>query len=313
MLPVDLIGGVYFIGSVPVLHPEAQTVNEMLDARDAAVLWALVQRTARTYLDATKRAKHANGGALFGAILDGKSGVVFTEDAYNDAWNYVTHDDNRFPLIISELIDILAGLDPASAIQDQRGVPVHPRRGQRGPFTANTIIHDDTWRLKDKSGTLRISRIDADTLGLTDDSTARITTNRGSALATIEIDDRLQPGHAALPNGFGLDPTADGSPVNGVALNQLTDDRRRDPSPAPPGTRTSPPASKPSRPQRTPHQPLLSITHANLIDLEFVMRRFQQTERWADGPLCSAADPRSRSQRRRQRKLLPTTRRAGNG
>jgi integrase/recombinase XerD len=28
-LPADLSGRVYVVGSVPVLHPEAQTVNEM--------------------------------------------------------------------------------------------------------------------------------------------------------------------------------------------------------------------------------------------------------------------------------------------
>jgi integrase/recombinase XerD len=30
-LPVDLSGRVYVVGSVPVLHPEAQTVSEMLE------------------------------------------------------------------------------------------------------------------------------------------------------------------------------------------------------------------------------------------------------------------------------------------
>lgn len=38
----------------------------------------------------------------------------------------------------------------------------------------------------------------------------------------------MQAGHAALPNGFGLDHSDDGAMV-GVALNQLTDARRRDP------------------------------------------------------------------------------------
>jgi hypothetical protein len=41
----------------------------------------------------------------------------------------------------------------------------------------------------------------------------------------------MQPGHAALPNGFGLDlPTADGTTERtGVALNTLTDLHWRDP------------------------------------------------------------------------------------
>jgi anaerobic selenocysteine-containing dehydrogenase len=228
------INGAATLAMAPYLLYETLGATLPGDARAAAVLWALAQRTARTYPEAIKRAGHANGDALFDAILDGKSGVVFTEDSYDDAWGYVTHDDNRFPLIIPELIDILTALDPASAVQTSAEFPFILVAGQRRLFTANTIFHDDAWRLKDKSGALRISRADAETMGLTDGSMTRVTTNRGSSLAAVEIDDRMQTGHAALPNGFGLDVAGDGSPINGVALNQLTDARRRDPIAATP-------------------------------------------------------------------------------
>ncbi|MFH9736773.1 molybdopterin dinucleotide binding domain-containing protein [Streptomyces roseolus] len=46
---------------------------------------------------------------------------------------------------------------------------------------------------------------DADQLGPSDGAPARITTERGTAQAVVEIDDRLRPGHAALPDGSGLD------------------------------------------------------------------------------------------------------------
>lgn len=102
--------------------------------------------------------------------------------------------------------------------------------GQRRAFTANTIFHTNAWRLRDKEGALRLNPADAGRLGLSDGAQARITTARGSAQATVEIDDRLQSGHAALPNGFGLDLPADhGVERTGVALNTLTDLRRRDP------------------------------------------------------------------------------------
>lgn len=102
--------------------------------------------------------------------------------------------------------------------------------GQRRAFTANTIIRDTTWRLRERDGTLRINPGDAERLGPPDGATAQITTSRGTARATVEVDDRLQPGHAALPNGFGLDlPTDDGGTERtGVALNTLTDLRRRE-------------------------------------------------------------------------------------
>ncbi|MGI5397331.1 molybdopterin dinucleotide binding domain-containing protein [Streptomyces sp. CA-251251] len=112
-----------------------------------------------------------------------------------------------------------------------RGLPHRPGRGQRRAFTANTIFRDNAWRKRDVQGTLRVSPHDAEQLGLSDGAPAQITTSRGTAQALVEIDDRLQPGHAALPNGFGLDlPTQDGGTERtGVALNTLTDLTWRDP------------------------------------------------------------------------------------
>ncbi|CAL9677474.1 hypothetical protein SUDANB1_08151 [Streptomyces sp. enrichment culture] len=48
---------------------------------------------------------------------------------------------------------------------------------------------------------------------------------------TLCENNRLQPGHAALPNGFGLDlPVADGATERtGVAVSTLTDPTWRDP------------------------------------------------------------------------------------
>ncbi|MFE2839975.1 hypothetical protein ACFXI6_55380 [Streptomyces mirabilis] len=42
-------------------------------------------------------------------------------------------------------------------------------------------------------------------MGLSDGALAQITASRGTAEAVVESDARLQPGYAALPNGFGLD------------------------------------------------------------------------------------------------------------
>ena len=75
---------------------------------------------------------------------------------------------------------------------------------------------------------------DAQRLGLAAGSRARVVTARGSAFAVVTLDDRYQPGHAALPNGLGLDlPSGRGedgpTERTGVALNTLTDGTRRDP------------------------------------------------------------------------------------
>lgn len=75
---------------------------------------------------------------------------------------------------------------------------------------------------------------------------ARVITERGSALAAVEIDDRMQSGHAALPNGFGIDTRGGAAAVVGVALNELTDARRRDPISASPWHKSVPARIEPA-------------------------------------------------------------------
>jgi hypothetical protein len=115
----------------------------------AATLWGLAHRCAMTYPDAVRRAGHADGEALFGAILDGRSGITFTLDGYDDVWSYVARPEHRIALAIPELIDELQALV-----------------GERRANTANTIIRDPDWRKRDRDGALRISPEDAVALGL---------------------------------------------------------------------------------------------------------------------------------------------------
>jgi anaerobic selenocysteine-containing dehydrogenase len=67
-------------------------------------------------------------------------------------------------------------------------------------------------------------------LGLVDGGRARVSTAAGTAEATIEITETMLPGHAALPNGFGLDYIDDDGQtvVPGVAPNMLTSTGWRD-------------------------------------------------------------------------------------
>ncbi|MFD5904857.1 molybdopterin dinucleotide binding domain-containing protein [Streptomyces microflavus] len=199
--------------------------------RAGAVLWARAQPIAKEHPAAMRRAGHRSADALFDAMLGGRSGITFTEDEYADAWNYVPHPGHRIPLPIPELLLLLADLDTTRAVHTSDDFPIVLAAGQCRAFTANTIFRDNTWRKRDQQGTLRVSPHDAEQLGLSNGAPAQITTSRGTAQAVVEIDDRLQPGHAALPNGFGLDlPTASGETERtGVALNTLTDLTWRDP------------------------------------------------------------------------------------
>jgi len=104
--------------------------------------------------------------------------------------------------------------------------------GERRAFTANTIVRDPDWKRKDRAGTLRINPNDARRLNLGDGATARVTTASGIAEAIVEISERMQEGHVALPNGAGLiypdQTTPDGETAVGVAPNELTSRLDRD-------------------------------------------------------------------------------------
>ncbi|WP_454199225.1 molybdopterin-dependent oxidoreductase [Nocardia sp. Marseille-Q1738] len=198
-------------------------------ARSAAVLWALAQRVAKVYPAAMRRAGHRDADALFDAILTSRSGVTFTIDDYTDAWDYLPHPDKRIPLAIPELLHTLRELAATPATHTSAEFPFVLAAGERRSFTANTIFRDNTWRRRDPEGALRLNPDDATRLGLTTGDRARITTRRGSAVAAVEITDRMQPGHASLPNGLGLDiPAGDRTQRVGVAANELTDLTWRD-------------------------------------------------------------------------------------
>jgi formate dehydrogenase len=177
----------------------------------AAALWGLAQKAAMTYPDAVRRAGHADGNALFTAILEGRSGVTFTVHEYEDDWSLVTHADRRFALEIPEMLTELGALatDRPPLISDE--YPIVLSAGERRAFTANDIIRDPDWRRRDADGALRVSVEDAAALGLVDGGRARITTAAGTAEAAVEVTDVMLPGHASLPNGFGVEFTeADG-------------------------------------------------------------------------------------------------------
>lgn len=201
----------------------------------AAALWGLSLRVSREHRASMRRAGHRDHDALFDAILAGRSGVVFTQDEPEHAWEHarrpVVDGHVQMQVDIPDLLQALAALPNTPSGYVSEEFPIVLMAGQRRSFSANTIFRDPSWRLREPVGTLRISPGDAESLGLSSGDLAQVTTSRGSATAVVEIDDRFREGHAALPNGFGLDLTqADGSVVrDGVALNDLTDGTLRDP------------------------------------------------------------------------------------
>ena len=108
--------------------------------------------SAMTYPDAVRRAGHADGDALFDAILEGRSGITFTVDEYEDDFGYIAHPDKRIALEIPELLDGAprAARRPPGA--HERDFPVVLSVGERRSYTANDIIRNPGWRKRDPTG-----------------------------------------------------------------------------------------------------------------------------------------------------------------
>jgi anaerobic selenocysteine-containing dehydrogenase len=201
----------------------------------AALIWGAAQQLAASDADSVRRAGFegegaALGDALFDAILARPEGVVITRDPYEISFERIQTDDGRIRLVIPELIEELVALvDEAPPAADE-AYPFVLAAGERRTSTANTIYRDPAWRKKDRDGALRISPGDAARLGVDTGGRVRVTTRRGSALATVEVSDTLRDGHVTLPNGMGLEyPDERGErTVYGTPPNELTSGADRD-------------------------------------------------------------------------------------
>jgi len=202
-------------------------------AGSAALLWAAAHRCAQANPDGVRRAGFGEGldagERLFDAILTSPSGVVITDDVWDETWRRVATDDGRVHLAVPWLLDELAALEAEAPPGDDPDWPFLLSAGERRSYTANTIIRDPGWRKRDGGGALRIHPDDAARLGLSEGATARVTTRRGSAAVLVELHPAMQPGHVSLPNGLGLDHDDVGQRVvTGTAPNELTSGADRD-------------------------------------------------------------------------------------
>ncbi|BBY83519.1 molybdopterin-dependent oxidoreductase [Mycolicibacterium pulveris] len=225
------------VGSSPVLakvlpyvlyETLGPTLPEGLSS--AAALWGLAQKAALTYPDAVRRAGFADGNALFDAILTSPSGLTFTVHEYEDDFALISHPDHKIALHMPQLLDEIRALKAPVSPLTSAEFPFVLSAGERRAYTANDILRDPSWRKRDRDGALRVSVEDAEALGLSNGGRARITTAAGTAEAVVEVSEAMLPGHASLPNGYGLDfENVDGATqVAGVAPNTLTSTRWRD-------------------------------------------------------------------------------------
>lgn len=202
---------------------------------EAAPLWFSAQQCALRHGPAVRAAgidgaDDELGDALFDALIADRDGVVFTKHEYEDSWSMLGTPDHKIQLELPEMLADLAGLADGPTDHRSDEFPFILAAGERRSFTANTIIRDPSWRKKDQEGALRITRKDADRVGVGDGDRIRITTPGGTAVAVVEVNDSLLDGFVTLPNGLGLDYSpAGGEPEGtGVSPNELTTTDWRD-------------------------------------------------------------------------------------
>ena len=70
-----------------------------------------------------RRAGHADGNALFEAILPSRSGVTFTVHEYEDDFALIAHADHKIALEMPEMLDEIRGIAPTRRRADDGGVP----------------------------------------------------------------------------------------------------------------------------------------------------------------------------------------------
>jgi anaerobic selenocysteine-containing dehydrogenase len=212
-----------------------RTLGDALPAgmRNAAAIWGVAQLFVRNFPEEAAAAGFSGplaGNRLFEAILASPSGVVFSRTEPG-GWSLVRQPGQRINLHIPEMLDLLLALDPAGPPTDP-DFPMILSAGERRTETSNTSIRDATWLRKGSlESTLRINPADADGLGLAAGDPVDVVTTRGRARTVIELHDGCRPGHISLPNGHGLDVRQEDGRIArlGVALNNLTDYRWRDP------------------------------------------------------------------------------------
>src|SRR5262245_52028968 len=197
---------------------------------EAAGVWALCQIVVQRNAKSVARAGFASADALFDALLESKSAVVFAIDDWQECFERLGTPNRRVQLAVPELFDELDSLADGPANGASAEFPFVLSAGERRSFTANTIIRNPEWRRKDRAGALRMNPDDAKRVGVGEGGRARLCTRRGSAEVLVELSDRMQPGHISLPNGLGVDfPDAAGARVQtGVAPNDLTRSEDRD-------------------------------------------------------------------------------------
>jgi anaerobic selenocysteine-containing dehydrogenase len=211
----------------PIILYETLGATLPNDAAGAAIWWPAAHQCARESRDAVIGAGFegegpALGEALFQALIERPSGVVFTHEKHEDLWRLIRTSDGKVHLAITEILDWLARLDVRDVATDP-DYPIMLICGQRRNYNANQAIRDPRWRKTDPSGALHLHPHDLAKTGATAGGWLAVVTAVGRLVARVEADPRLRPGQASMPHGYGqIYDTPEGKVTIDPRLNMIT-------------------------------------------------------------------------------------------
>ena len=162
------------------------------------------------------------------ALIDHPEGMWVGRSSIEHNLAALGTPDKRVDLLIPEMVEWVESIDAASearALEPPDGYPLILMAGNHIDITANTQLRDPAWNRGRRACTLSMNPVDAESLGLVDEQTVRVTTEAGSVEIELEVTQAARSGQVIMPHGFGLD--FEGA-TYGVNVNLLTKNTHRD-------------------------------------------------------------------------------------
>lgn len=205
-----------------------------LPMKNAAAVWGMCVLYVQASPKAAKRAGFGGplpvaANKLFNAIINSPSGVIHAKSNFAESWKAIGIEGGKIQLHIPEMVAELGRIG-LNIPDEQADFPFVLSAGERRSETANTAIRNPAWHKKGQFAALRINPDDAAQIGCETGDVVRLVTNRATAEVAVEVSEMMRRGHVSLPNGVGVRYVDENGEViqQGVAPNELTDNKRRD-------------------------------------------------------------------------------------
>ncbi len=221
-----------------------RTVGEHLPCRSLSLPWVLAHLNAIIRGEDIARAfgpewadkdPFALGNEVFARMMKHPEGFILAEvDPSKGLDRNIGWEDGRVRLAPKPMIDEIQRAKD-SPPQDDPDFPFLLAGGTRSHWTANVLQRDPSWRKgRGPHCTVSVNSDDADRLELATGDIVNVSSRRGTVQLPVFVDPKMRKGHVSIPNGFGSQYPADGTPegelvTTGVSINILTDAQDRDP------------------------------------------------------------------------------------